>query len=361
MVGCYAQLSPEKIQAIDGVDFILGSDRKFELATLLEEGARKESPILQRSAHDAFVNPLPGNFWDHTRAFLKIQDGCDSSCSYCTVPLARGRSRSDSPEHITQQARELVARGHREIVLTGVHIGRYGKDLIPPLSLLDILKKLAAIDSLPRIRLSSLEPLEVEAELIQWVGQSPKVCHHFHVPLQSGDDEILGQMNRNYTAAEYVRVIESVATTMPDCGLGTDIIVGFPGETEAHFQNTYRLVEQLPFTYLHVFTFSPRPGTRAFQSKERVDPIVAKQRSEKLRLLGQSKKRRFHQRLIGKTLRVLWETTTLGDWMVGWADNYARVRAPLRAELLNSLTMVEIIRAEKDFVQGIIPNVTAEF
>lgn len=352
VVGCYAQLSPEKIHAINGVDFILGSDRKFELADLIEDRLAGAPPVWRQSTHDAFVNPVPGNFWDHTRAFLKIQDGCDSSCAYCTVPLARGRSRSDSPEHVVQLARELVSRGHREIVLTGVHIGRYGKDLQPQQNLLALLRQLASIDPLPRIRLSSLEPLEVDDELIQWVASSPQVCHHFHIPLQSGDDEILSRMHRNYSTVEYRKVIDSLNHTLPNCGLGTDIIVGFPGETEAHFQNTYRLVEQLPFTYLHIFSFSPRPGTRAARLREQVDPTAVKLRRDRLRQLGRSKKLHFHQLQLGKTLRVLWETTTPDGWMVGLADNYVRVRAPLRQELLKSLTMVDIKQAEQDFVTG---------
>lgn len=352
VVGCYAQLSPEKIQAIDGVDFILGSDRKFELADLIEDRLAGAPPIGRQSTNDAFVNPVPGNFWDHTRAFLKIQDGCDSSCAYCTVPLARGRSRSDSLEHVVQLARELVSRGHREIVLTGVHIGRYGKDLQPPQKLLALLRRLASIDRLPRIRLSSLEPLEVDDELIQWVASSPQVCHHFHIPLQSGDDEILSRMRRNYSTVEYRKVIDSLNHTLPNCGLGTDIIVGFPGETEAHFQNTYRLVEQLPFTYLHIFSFSPRPGTQAARLRQQVDPTTVKLRRDRLRQLSRSKKLHFHQLQLGKTLRVLWETTTPDGWMVGLADNYVRVRAPLRRELLKSLTLVHIKQAEQEFIIG---------
>jgi threonylcarbamoyladenosine tRNA methylthiotransferase MtaB len=354
VVGCYAQLDPEKIQAINGVDFILGSDRKFELVKLLDAVRPEHQPLMMRANHDSVASPLPGKFWDHTRAFLKIQDGCDSSCSYCTVPLARGRSRSDSLEHILEQATILAARGHREIVLTGVHIGRYGHDLRPPQNLLVLLEKLEGNDQLQRIRLSSLEPLEIDAEFIQWVAQSTKVCHHFHIPLQSGDDEILRKMNRSYDAAYYARLIDILIAAIPNCGLGTDIIVGFPGETEAQFQNTCRLVEQLPFTYLHVFSFSPRPGTKAFHLKDRVDPVEVKRRSQWLRELARSKKMRFHQGLVGQKLRVLWETKDHGGWMVGLADNYARVRAPMNPSLLNSLGTVKIVRAEKDFVQGII-------
>jgi threonylcarbamoyladenosine tRNA methylthiotransferase MtaB len=352
VVGCYAQLSPEKIEKIDGVDFILGSDNKFKLIEVINEKNSSEIPLFAPSNNETFLSPSPGHFWDHTRAFLKIQDGCDSFCSYCTVPLARGRSRSDSLDHILTNANELVARGHQEIVLTGVHIGKYGKDLKPINSLLDVLKALDKISDLKRIRLSSLEPLEIERSLIEWVADSEKVCHHFHIPLQSGDDEILKQMNRNYSSSKYSDVVLQVKDLIPDCGLGTDVIVGFPGESQDHFENTVRLVERLPFTYLHVFSYSPRPGTKAFRLKDRVHPNEIKQRSEILRKVGKKKKQTFLQGLVGQKLQVLWEEKQKGSLMFGLTGNYARVRTQVVPELMNKICLAEISKAENDFVDG---------
>jgi threonylcarbamoyladenosine tRNA methylthiotransferase MtaB len=223
--------------------------------------------------------------------------------------------------------------------------------------LLDVLKRLESIANLDRIRLSSLEPLEVEADLIHWIAQSGTICRHFHIPLQSGDDEILKKMNRNYDSRKYIAIINQVKNSIPDCGLGADIIVGFPGETEAQFRNTVQLVEQLPFTYLHVFSFSPRPGTEASRLPGRVDPTEIKRRSEILRKIGRMKKKLFFQSLIGQKINVLWEEKTRGEWMFGLTGHYARVRAQSNSDLMNKICQAEIIGAEPDFVQGkVVPD-----
>ncbi len=352
VVGCYAQLSPENIKKINGVDYIVGSDKKFDLLNILNGDKRQDQPLFIASTNESFLSPGAGNFWDHTRAFLKIQDGCDSFCSYCTVPLARGKSRSDSLEYIRKIATELVERGHQEIVLTGVHIGRYGKDLNPTQSLLDVLKELENVPDLKRIRLSSLEPLEIDEDLLQWIAESEQICHHFHVPLQSGDNEILKRMNRNYNLQTYSEVINRLKNIIPGCGLGTDIIVGFPGETEAKFQATVRIVEQLPFTYLHVFSFSPRPGTGASRFPDRIDPKEIKLRSEILREIGRIKKKNFYNGLVGQKLKVLWEEKKRGDWMFGLSGNYARVRTNVNPKYMNKIYAVEIVKAEQDFVHS---------
>lgn len=352
VVGCFAQLAPEKLQGIDGVDFVLGSDVKFELVELLNQQLDLSKPYHAISKNERFIKPSPGKFFNHTRAFLKIQDGCDSRCSYCTVPLARGKSRSDELQKVIESAQALVNHGHLEIVLTGVHIGRYGKDLIPPINLLHLLQQLERIEGLKRIRLSSLEPREIDDALIEWIGRSEKICHHFHIPLQSADDDVLSNMNRDYTSQDYERLIERIVKQFPDCGLGTDVIVGFPGETEQQFQNTYRFIERLPFTYLHVFSYSARPGTQAAQLKSQIDPRLVKQRSESLRQLGKIKKQKFLEGLIGKKLRVLWETKNKGEWMFGWTDNYARVATPIQTEFFNQLSEVEVVQAEANWVVG---------
>lgn len=352
VVGCYAQLAPEKLQAIDGVDFVLGSDIKFNLVELLNQQLDRSAPYSATSKNERFIRPNPGKFFDRTRAFLKIQDGCDSQCSYCTVPLARGKSRSDELHKILESAQALVDHGHLEIVLTGVHIGRYGKDLNPPIDLLHLLQQLERIKGLKRIRLSSLEPREIDDSLIDWIAHSEKICYHFHIPLQSADDDVLSNMNRDYTSRDYEQLIERIVKQFPNCGLGTDVIVGFPGETEQQFQNTYRFIDRLPFTYLHVFSYSARPGTKAAQLKFQIDPRLVKQRSESLRQLGKIKKKKFLEGLVGKKLRVLWETKTKGEWMFGWSDNYARVAAPSHAEFFNHLTEAEVVQAEANWVIG---------
>lgn len=352
VVGCYAQLRPEKISEIGGVDFIFGSDQKFSLVEYLTSSESKNIPITETSANRSFKNPAPGNFWDHTRAFLKIQDGCDNLCSYCTVPLARGKSRSDTPAHIVDMAKQLAHQGHKEIVITGVHIGRYGFDLSPKQNLLVLLQKLEEIETIERIRLSSLEPLEINNDLIQWIATSDKICHHLHIPLQSGDPDVLKRMNRNYTGDRFLEAVQKVHSSLPGSGLGTDVIVGFPGETEAQFQNSVEMVEKLPFTYLHVFSYSRRPGTRAFHFPNQVDAKEIKRRSEILRSIGRRKKKEFLKSHIGRTVRVLWEEKHTDRWMSGLTDTYVKVRAKTDARFINRITAARVERADEDFLFG---------
>jgi len=345
VVGCYAQLNPDKISEIGGVDFILGSDRKFELVKLINSGPALKPPVVLQSDNQDFQNPAAGNFWDHTRAFLKIQDGCDSGCAYCTVPLARGRSRSDSLDHIVKVCRELTQKGHKEIVLTGVHIGAYGKDLVPPLQLLDVVKRVHEIEGVERVRLSSLEPLEVDDSLIDWIADSAKVCHHFHIPLQSGADAVLKRMNRNYSAHLFEKIINKLRQKMPGCGLGADIIVGFPGETERHFQQTVSLVERLPLTYAHVFSYSARPLTAAAGFEGQVSAAETRERSAVLRAIAQHKKKNFYRSLVNTVVRVLWEEQIAAGWLAGWTDQYVRVKAKISTDKLNQITRAKIISA----------------
>ncbi len=352
VVGCYAQLHPEAIRKIEGVDFILGSDRKFDLPELLEDEKKTNATIIEKSDNRQFHAPASGFFWNHTRGFLKIQDGCDNFCSYCAVPLARGRSRSDNLDDILDHAERLVAAGHRELVLTGVHIGMYGKDLQPRVSLIDVIENLEKIEGLERIRLSSLEPNEIDDALLEHIANSDKICRHLHVPLQSGDDEILKRMRRLYRSQDFIDVIHKIKSYLPHCGLGTDVIVGFPGETEEHFQNTRGIIEKLPFTYLHVFSYSVRPGTAAAKFSEQVDSETIKRRSEILRKIGMSKKREFYRSFIGKTVRVLWETKTEDGWMTGLTGEYVRARAKVNLELLNKIGYLQVERTNGDFVTG---------
>jgi threonylcarbamoyladenosine tRNA methylthiotransferase MtaB len=354
VVGCYAQLFSDKVREIDGVNFILGSDSKFDLLDLLNQHSNLDAPLIEFSSNNEFKNPQPGKFIDHTRAFAKIQDGCNNFCSYCAVPLARGNSRSDSLENVVETVKQLVARGHKEIVLTGVHIGMYGKDLLPTKTLLDMLETIEEIPGLERIRLSSLEPTEVENELLDFIVNSNKICHHFHIPLQNGDNEILKRMRRNYNVEYFEKVIKKVKNKLPNSGLGTDVIVGFPGETDVNFQNTIKLVERFPFSYLHVFSYSKRPGTQAAEFENHVNPKVIKERSVILRDIAKRKKREFYLAQVKQSLRVLWEEKSKHNHMYGWADNYVRVRAPFQKELLNSTNKVQIVHAESEYVDGLI-------
>ncbi len=350
VVGCYAQLQPSEIRKINGVDLVLGSDRKFELVRLLDEQPEGFQQVI--SDNYDFQCPWPGHFWDHTRGFLKIQDGCNNRCSYCTVPLARGDSRSDTIENICRRAKILAKRGHKELVLTGVHIGMYGQDLKLPINLTDVVRKVETIRGVERIRLSSLEPREINDELLQLIKQSKKVCRHLHVPLQTGDDKVLQRMNRNYDSSTFTDIIKKINFNLPEAGLGTDIIVGFPGETEEQFNNTKKLVEQLPFTYLHVFSYSKRPGTDAAIFTEQINPKIIKKRSEILREIAQNKKAEFYRSQVKKVVNVLWEEQLDNDEMTGLTDNYIRVRADLKTELLKGVSPVKIIRSNDDFVYG---------
>ena len=352
VVGCYAQLHPEAIREIDGVDFILGSDRKFDLLPMLDSDEDTSKIVIEKSDNRQFLAPESGFFWNHTRGFLKIQDGCNNFCSYCAVPLARGRSRSDSLEDILIHAKKLVAAGHREIVLTGVHIGMYGKDLQPRVSLLDVLKNLEEINGLVRIRLSSLEPNEISDPLLEHVASSEKVCKHFHVPLQSGDNEILKKMRRLYRREEFIDIIGKIKSYLPHCGLGTDVIVGFPGETEEHFQNTREIIEKLPFTYLHVFSYSIRPGTAAEKLPDQIAARVIKARSEILHTIAKEKKRDYYRSFVEKEVRVLWESKTDGEWMTGLTDEYVRARAKLNLNLINRFGSLRVEKAGDGFVSG---------
>ena len=303
VVGCYAQTDVETIQTIPGVDIVLGSDRKFDLLNYLENG----NFTCEQGENITFRESTPGLAENRTRAFLKIQDGCDSFCSYCIVPYARGRSRSASPDYLLNRMNEVVEKGYQEVVLTGVHIGKYGRDLQPALSLLQLLTLLLERTEVERIRLSSLEPQELSDELIELIQSSPRICNHFHIPLQSGSNPILRAMKRHYTRDRFATLIEKIIARIPDAGIGTDVIVGFPGESDDDFQASYDLITELPFSYLHVFNYSARQGTAAESLPDKVDDDVKKQRSHQLIKLGQSKKQQFMLSQLNKTRAVLFE------------------------------------------------------
>ena len=355
VAGCYAEMDADKLKKIDGIDLILGSDAKFSLFEHLDGLRKKSSPEVHLdSSNDCpkFLSPSSGHFFEHTRAFLKIQDGCDAFCSYCIVPYVRGRIRSGIPENICQQARELVDKGHREIVLTGAHIGCYGKDQTPPVNLVDLLIQLEKIDGLDRIRLSSIEPIEVTTRLIELMAYSKKICPHLHIPLQSGDPDILRAMNRHYSPKEYKMLIESATEKIPNIAIGTDVMVGFPGETQQQAENTFNLVQSLPVSYLHIFSYSVRKGTAAERLPARVTNDIKKLRSQRLQRLGKEKKIAFQRRFIGKILNVLFEQIDSDHAVTGLSENYIRVRICSDDLLTNQIKPVMIEKADGECVWG---------
>jgi threonylcarbamoyladenosine tRNA methylthiotransferase MtaB len=328
VTGCYAQLSPHDIAMIDGVDVILGNAEKEEILRYIDIG-RQHEPVIRVTDSGALTEirtpvRLRG-FGKYTRAFVKIQDGCDNHCTYCAVPLARGRSRSRPVDEVRAEIEVLAGQEYREVVLTGVHLGSYGKDLEPPTTLAALLPSISRISGLERVRLSSIEPTDFSDELIEILSEpAMRICPHVHVPLQSGDDVILRRMGRPYTRTFYEDLILKLADRVRCSGIGADVMVGFPGEDHGAFRNTYDLLKGLPVTYLHVFSFSERPGTHACGMKPRVEPVEKKRRSRLLRQLGRAKSHEFRRSLVGKRLQVLVLDSSRGR-ACGLSGNYVKV------------------------------------
>ncbi len=328
--GCYAQRAPEEIARIPGVRIVAGNAEKSHLTELLEELAGGEGPQVRvgEIRNEKNFSPLgaaviPG----HTRAFLKIQDGCDASCSYCIVPWVRGGSRSLEPAEIERGIASLAGRGFREVVLSGIHLGAYGRDLAAATDLTAVLRRIVEGRPLERVRLSSIEPREITGELLSLIGSPGIVCRHLHIPLQSGDDGTLAAMNRDYDSAFFRGLVRNILATIPGIAIGIDVMVGFPGESEAAFANTVRLIEELPLAYLHVFPFSRRPGTPAAAMPGQVPEADKKQRVTRLRTIGAEKRRIFAETFIGAPMAVLIEgkKDKSTGWFTGFSDNYVPV------------------------------------
>jgi threonylcarbamoyladenosine tRNA methylthiotransferase MtaB len=357
VTGCYAQVSPESLQTIPGVDYVVGMAERKQIPKII--GAKeksRETAVLISSAekNEGFEEGRTPHFPDRTRAFLKIQDGCNSFCSYCIVPHARGRNRSLTPERVLFQARELAAQGFKEIVLTGIHLGTYGEDLVPPPSLISVLKLLEKENLGLRLRLSSIEPREFNPPLLDYLAHSPRVCPHLHIPLQSGDNGILRRMNRNYSAAFFADLVHRLAQTIPDAAIGADVIGGFPGEDDSAFQNTMTLIENLPLAYLHVFPFSRRRGTPAAVFPGQVQPQVIRARCQALRELGEKKRDSFSRSFLGKTLKVLVEgkKDRESGLLKGFSANYIPVLLPGGEDLMNQEVSVEVTEVRNGKVIG---------
>ncbi len=352
VVGCYAQLQPEEIASIDGVDLVLGAKEKFRVFDYIGNFKKQSVPHVFVSCideHTEFQPSYSAEVGGRTRAFLKIQDGCDYTCTFCTIPLARGKSRSQSIESVLQQAESLVNLGYKEIVLTGVNVGDYGRKTNS--SLFELLQQLDSVENLDRIRISSIEPNLLTREMVDFILSSEKFCNHFHIPLQSGSDTVLKLMRRRYLTDYYRELISYIKSQDPTAGIGADVITGFPGETDELFEETYSFLNELPVSYLHVFTYSEREHTPASEFAGTVNPKIRSERNERLRMLSFKKRRAFYSSFEGKTLPVLFESST-GELQTGLTANYIRVETPYPNALVNQIHDVRINKIDHDACTG---------
>ena len=354
VTGCYAQVGKEALRGIDGLDLIVGTAHKMQVVNLIDKTQKEAEPRVVHTTkipRDDFVLNVVGDYSHHTRANLKIQDGCNFACAFCIIPFSRGGARSRGLPDILHEARGLVERGHQEIVLTGVNIGTYASD---GHDLLQVIQALESVDGLERLRISSIEPTTIPEALIDWMGTSPKLCPYLHVPLQSGDDGVLQRMKRRYTRAEFAAFIERVAERVPGVCLGTDAMVGFPGEDDTAFANTRLLLADLPFAYCHVFSYSERPRTYAQRYAEQVPSAVIQARSRTLRELSARKKTAFYRDHLGKIVRVLFERQENSGLYTGFSDNYLKVGVEASEDLSNRMVMVQLDDVHDGLVAGAV-------
>jgi threonylcarbamoyladenosine tRNA methylthiotransferase MtaB len=350
LLGCQAQIERESLLEMPNVYWIVGNSRKMEFARILQNSLNDYQPqvITPAIPRESFTQPAAGIDRQHTRANLKIQDGCDFFCSYCVIPYARGRARSRVFEDILQEAGQLAAAGHREIVLTGINIGCFAYD---NKSLLEVIAALENIEGIDRIRISSIEPSTIPFELIERMRKGSKLCRYLHIPLQSGSDAVLKSMHRKYSVREYEDFIFTLHDQLPEICLGTDVIVGFPGETDRHFEVTHQLLSDLPLVYFHVFSYSERPLARSCKLEPKIPREISEQRSKILRELSAGKRRQYLENKIGSIQKVLFEQYKNGCWS-GLTDTYIRVRVRSTEDLHNQLLLVRISEVEKNGVIG---------
>lgn len=352
-VGCYAQLKPEELAAVDGVDLVLGATEKFKITDYINDLSKNDMGEVH-SCEIAEADFYVGSYsiGDRTRAFLKVQDGCDYKCTYCTIPLARGISRSDALENVLNNAAEISAKGIREIVLTGVNIGDYGKGEFGNKrhehTFLELVQALDKVEGIERLRISSIEPNLLKNETISFVASSRTFVPHFHIPLQSGSNDILKLMKRRYLREVYVDRVASIRREMPDACIGVDVIVGFPGETDAHFLETYNFLNELDISYLHVFTYSERDNTEAALMPGVVPAAIRAKRSKMLRGLSVKKRRAFYESQIGTERTVLFEGENREGYMSGFTENYVKIKTPWNPELINTLQKVTLTEIDED-------------
>lgn len=358
-IGCYAQLKPEELAAVDGVDLVLGATEKFKLTDYLNDLSKNDKGEIHSceiDEADFYVGSY--SIGDRTRAFLKVQDGCDYKCTYCTIPLARGVSRSDTLENVLDKAAEIAAQDIKEIVLTGVNIGDYGKGEFGNKrhehTFLELVQALDKVEGIHRLRISSIEPNLLKNETIDFVSTSNSFVPHFHIPLQSGNNEILKLMRRRYMRELYVDRVNRIKEVMPHACIGVDVIVGFPGETDEHFIDTYKFLQELDISYLHVFTYSERDNTIAATMDGKVPMRVRRKRSKMLRGLSVKKRRAFYESQIGSVRTVLFESDNKDGFILGFTENYVRVKAPYDELLCNTLHTVKLTHIDEDGLVRII-------
>ncbi len=344
VTGCYAQIDPQALQQLPGVSLVIGNEEKQKLLDYLK--SIPETTVVEvsdiRQAENVCLPPLT-SFAGRNRAFVQIQNGCDAFCSYCIIPYARGTSRSASPGDVLQQITGLVKSGYQEIVLTGIHIGGYGKDLKKPLTLNDLVRRIEEETAVHRLRLGSIEPNELTSELLETVASSKVVCPHFHIPLQAGDNNVLQRMERTYSTEFFARLLERIRAKLPAAAISLDVITGFPGETEQEFDNTFKFVATLPITDLHVFPYSKRPGTPAAQFPDQVSGKVSRDRAEKLRFLAAEKHRAFAEEFIGQELEVIVESAKQDGSLKGVSRNYLPVKVSGEASLAGQCVVVKVL------------------
>ena len=346
VTGCFAQLRPEQVADIDGVDLVLGANEKFNVFGYIDALTKKELTQVSVSCIDE-VTTYGAAFSasERTRAFLKVQDGCDYTCSFCTIPRARGRSRSETIDGVIRQANSIAEAGYREIVLSGVNIGLFGQERGE--SLLDLLRELDHVETIERFRISSCEPNLLSDDIVDFVAGSRAFMPHFHLPLQSGDDVVLGKMRRRYRSDLYVDRVRRIKEVIPDAAIGVDVIVGFPAETDERFENTVTFLTELPVSYLHVFTYSERPDTIAVDQLERmggsvVPKHVRSERNKRLRILSEKKRASFYMDYLGSERPVLWEDMNRDGKMSGFTDNHIRVEAPFDDRRVGGIDTVSL-------------------
>jgi len=353
LIGCYAQLQPKVIAALDGVDMVLGASEKFKLKEYIQDLSKKPKAQVyscEIESVDFYESSYSTN--ERTRAFLKVQDGCDYKCTYCTIPRARGVSRSDTLENVIQNANRIAHAGLKEIVLTGVNIGDYGKgekgDKAHKNTFLELITALDSLEPINRIRISSIEPNLLSLEIISFVAKSERFVPHFHIPLQSGSDRILKSMKRRYLSSMYEDRVKFIKSLMPDSCIGVDVIVGYPGETDEAFLETYHFLNDLPISYLHVFSYSERPNTEAISFKGIVPPEVRSKRSKMLRALSVKKRRAFYESQLDKTVEVLFEGENKKGYITGFSKNYVKVRAPWNPDWINTIRKVKLNKIDEE-------------
>ena len=352
-VGCYAQLKPEELAAVDGVDLVLGATEKFKVTDYINDLSKNDmGEVHSCEIQDADFYVGSYSIGDRTRAFLKVQDGCDYKCTYCTIPLARGISRSDTLENVLKNASEISAKGIKEIVLTGVNIGDYGKGEFGNKkhehTFYELVQALDEVEGIERLRISSIEPNLLKNETIDFVSTSKTFVPHFHVPLQSGSNDILKKMKRRYLRELYVDRVTQIKEVMPHACIGVDVIVGFPGETDEHFLDTYNFLNELDISYLHVFTYSERDNTEAAAMNDVIPANVRSKRSKMLRGLSVKKRRAFYESQIGSTRTVLFESENKDGFIHGFTENYVKVKTPWNPSLVNTMHQVTLTEIDEE-------------